>query len=287
MNFIDRVKIKGSRERYVAIGIAGAGAALALWYAWNYSSSPNQYPRHSEVVYRSVSQRYDAFKKDHLERVVHVKQLAITEDKDNVFSEETMHSIQDLAFDISQKECEKIIRDNRITRRKLFDTDKTQYEQVVIEGIKKLQASYTEAITCIFKDIRQDSAKYEKSVSHWESLNPAIALKDRRLHKRIRDHIRSLNQTMDFNRDIAKRANLTLNEEFTKIMYKPVSVEHYTAVKEAMLYDIVHRILKLEEEDIKKLSQLYNGVEISSQQRALDHKMEADEINYRTHRLSK
>lgn len=283
MNFIDRVKIKDSKERYIVYGVAGVGAALALWYAWEYGGSEKiHFARQSEVVYKSVSHRYEIYKKDHLERVVHVKQLAIKEEKDNVFSEETMHQIQELAFDVSQNECEKIIRDNRIARRKVVETDKTQYEQIVLDSIKKLHAAYSEAVHCIMKDIRQDEAKFGKSVSHWESSNPDVALKGRRLYRELKSRISSKNQTMDFNRDVAKKANLTLNEEFPKIMYKPISSEHFTAVKEAMLYDRVEAILKLEEEDIKKLSRLYSSVEIESLQRALDQKMEADEVNHKS-----
>ena len=270
MDFLRRLQVQGSRERSVAAGVAaGVGAGLVLWYAWNRSTVPAIFSRPADRCCTSAGEAFTHFKQQHLERVVHVKQAAGGEQKDDVFSKATLEQIQKLALEIAEPQVKSILKQNRDSRRKVLDTDKPKYEQLVIDGIHQLQKAYLDAVKSLMGDIKQDVAKYERSVTLHGATEAHLALNGLDLYKAIRRHLPSSNQTTDFNKELAVKAHQQLNIDFDKLLYKPANAEYQQAVRESLLHDLVHQELNLEEEDIQKLADLYHDIEIQSLQHAL------------------
>lgn len=278
MSFFEKVKQSGTKERYIAIGAVGVGVGLALWYAWSHSTNPINHFRKSDPVYKSVSERFEAFKKDHLHRVFEVKQMIQGDQNLEFYNKKTLLYIQSLAFEVSEYHLNKNLKENREERRKVLNTDKQKYERIVVDGIKKQIKCFEESLREILKDSKQDKAKYEKSVNHYRLSDEHLVLEGSKLLADIKSRIESRNQVIDFTKELAIQASKTMKTEYEKLDYKPETIEFRAAVRESILYDKVYEELKLEEEDIKKMFGFYECEETAGVMQELASKLAADSV---------
>lgn len=282
MDLLRRIQVRGSKEQKIALGVAaGVSAGMFLWYAWNKTTHPIVFSRPSQQTWSSIKDLFHQFKESHLERVVQVKKAAIHEEKEEHFSKITLEKIQQLAFEVIEPEVKKTLKQNRDSRRKVVDSDLQKYEKIVVEGVAHLEKTYFEAVHAILAEIKQDFHKYEVSVDLHGQSEAHLSLKGSVLFHAIKKHLSSSNQTVDFNSELAKKVHEKLNEDYDKILHSPASHENFTIIREALLFDMLAKNLKLEEEDVNKLTDLYQSADIQRLQHALAVKVNEAETKHK------
>lgn len=285
MSFWSKLGIHTQRDRNIAI-VAGVGIGVALvtWYALSRESDPlaKYSHKHEPEKLKCVNTRYDDYKKQHLEQIVEVKKAILREEKEKTYSASTLQLIQDLALSISLPEIKHILTDNRTQRRGYLDTDKGKYEQIVLGGADKIEKAFNDAISKIYKDLQLDSAKYDLTLDSMQSTHPELVLRGRRLYKRALDRVQSTNQTVDYTRGLNEQVHDAMHTQWSSVTYTPTSIDHYKTVKESMLYDNLFKQYRLEQEDIRRLYDLYSSEGVSAKRASLERLISQDEKNAKT-----
>ena len=226
--------------------------------------------------------RVHEFKQVHLERFVKAKQHAITEDPDKTLSLQTLSSIQQLVIEMSEKDFRKSIRLNREERRKLIAHQKHHYEEVVIGGMKDFEQIFEQNLSETLKECGVSQDKYNDSIAQHVNTDPNIYLVGPQLHETMVLRLPAVNTPVTPTKDYAVEVYAVevyafMVEQYPKIMYHPISREHYTEVKDKMLIDRVHEKYQLEEEDIKKLRRDFDSLELRNLIEKYDYLIIEDE----------
>lgn len=225
----------------------------------------------------SAKDRVAEFKKFHLERFVHAKQKAISEEHEKVLKYDTLTQIQQLAIEMSEKDFRKLIRINREERRKLIQHQKFNYEEVTIGGMKDFEDIFDQNIAEILKECGVSQEKYNDSIAQHIATDQGVYLVGPQLYETMVARMPAVNAPVTPTKDYAVEVFTYMVDQYPKIMYQPRSKEHYTEVKDRMLLDRVHEKYQLEEEDIKKLRRDFDSLELRNLVEKYDNLIIADE----------
>lgn len=159
--------------------------------------------------------------------------------------------VQELAVDITAYRIREILKEIRAARR----NDPPQNYSNKILGLLE---TFDSGIRSVLKAVNLDKAQFDLTLKDQLKLNPDLEYSGYKVFRVIHRYLGSANNRVTFTLDLC----LTSLDYVSQNQPEPDSSSDKAACEQRWaLYDGLHKLTKLEEEDLKKLTELYSHVE--------------------------
>lgn len=208
-------------------------------------------PTRTSGKFQPAKTRVDKFIESAKLRYSGVKDLIAKEGE--LLSLETINSIHNLVFDMSEKDFKKIITTNRDQRRKLAKEDISNYEQIVIEGVVEFSGLVEENLSELISSLGLKREKYDNSVLRLSEENPQLVLTTKMIYETMIGKLPPLGYPDNASGELGVTLTQTMIETQKEIAYKPSNSEFSDWVIASLVNDDLYEKMDLEEEDLRKL----------------------------------
>lgn len=248
--------------------------------AHNVSQKVNKTFTRASEKFASAKDRVAKFKDLHFDRFVNAKKLCIRDGEDRPLSQEAISTIHELAMEMSEKDFKNILKVNREQRRTRIEHDKPHYEEIAIDGIKEFENLFTENLNSILAECGVSRDQYDQSIKQLTGVAPTYHIGGYGLYEAMLNRVPSVSLPDSGLEQLFVDVQKFMDEQYHKIMYRPLSKEHFVDVKRKMLLDKVHEKFGIEEEDIFKLKRLGSGGDANLYSVSLVQQFTEDEKNF-------
>ena len=237
------------------------------------------YQRISKKI-QPVKTRISEFKNLHLQRFVETKQAALKESDLKVLDFATLTRLQQLAIEVSEKDFRKVIKLNREQRRQSIEHDKPKYEEIVINGEQDFEEIFNENLKEILQECGVSQEKYNESLAEHVKTDENIYLVGAALYDVMLGRIPAVNEPVTPTKEYVIEIHNFMIDQYKKIFYRPIHKDYFTDVKEKMLLDKVHEKYAIEEEDIRKLRNNFDSIEVRELREKISTLISQDEATF-------
>ena len=101
--------------------------------------------------------------------------------------------------------------------------------------------------------------RYEASVAEYVKEDQNVALFGDQLYDVMLNLMPSYNKPVEPTPEYVAEVHKFMVDQYHRIQYRPLRTEHFTDVKERMLYDRLYQKFEIEEEDIRALQKNFDS----------------------------